>query len=84
MMLIRIFSFIAVAASALFFPLWAFSLAALVYAFAFSPYELLLIGVLIDAGFGSPGGTSYGYTAVAAGACIIAAYLRPYLSVYST
>lgn len=84
MTLIRISSFIAVTASALFFPLWVFVLTALLHAFVFSPYELLLIGVLIDAGFGNPGGGSYWYTAAAAGVCITAAYLRPYLSFYST
>lgn len=83
MIVIRILAFGVVVTGALFLPFWYFVPLACVYAFVFSPYELLILGVLIDAEFGDPSlGMSYRYTLAIT--CIVLAsfFLKPYIRFY--
>lgn len=79
-MIIRVLSFIVVFLCALFFPFWVFLPAAVVYGFVYAPYELMLIGVLIDVQFGDVGtSTGYLYTAVTAVSAIMVVLAKPHL-----
>lgn len=83
MILIRIICFIGVAIMALMLPLWMFVCGAFAYAFAFSPYELLVLSMCIDAQFGDVGrGVWYMYTGAVAVVTILTLSVRPYLRFY--
>lgn len=51
---IRIVSFITLFLTALFLPLWIFVPLAALYACIFGAYEIIVIGIYIDAQFGNP------------------------------
>jgi hypothetical protein len=81
---LRIISFIGVALCALFLPVWVFVCVAPLYAFVFSPYELLVLSVCIDAQFGEVGrGVWYLYTAITAVVTLLAMSMRPFLRFYA-
>jgi hypothetical protein len=81
---IRAISFIGVAIGALFLPLWSFVILAVLYAFVFSGYELIVLSVLIDAQFGDTGaGVWYAYTLSASLVLLVSVYLKPYLRFYA-
>lgn len=50
--MIRLFAFIILVVVALMQPMWVFVAGALVYGYFFSPYEALVLAILIDAYFG--------------------------------
>jgi hypothetical protein len=80
---VRIISFLGIVLSALFLPVWLFALLTLVYAFLFSPYEVLVLAVLVDAQFGDVGlPVWYAYTLVASLVLLFVVYLKPYLRFY--
>ena len=80
----RTLSFIGMTLCALFLPVWAFILLAPLYAFVFSPYELLVLGVCIDAQFGEVGrGVWCLYTVITAGVTIFSMSVRPFLRFYA-
>jgi hypothetical protein len=84
MIYLRTISFIGVTATALFLPLWVFVCVALVYALVFSPYELLVLGVCIDAQFGDVArGVWYVYTGVTALLTMFTMGVRPFLRFYT-
>jgi hypothetical protein len=75
--------FIVVALVGLFMPIWFCILASLCYAFWWTGYELIVLGVLIDAQFGL--GTSifaYTYTLMLGAVVLSAESIKPYLSFY--
>ncbi len=83
-MYIRIICFVFVTLVALFFPLWVFVCFALLYAFVFAPYELLVLAVCIDAQFGDTArDVWYMYTGVAALATLAVMAARPLLRFYA-
>lgn len=57
-------------------PLWAG------YVFAFRGYELIVLGVLLDAYFGAGGLYQALYTLSAAALCLLAEMLRPRMAFY--
>ncbi len=68
----------------LFLP-YALSLAAVcVYAFAFRAYELIIIGMFIDAGFGAAAPFPYLYTVSYGVIMFCAEFLKPWFSFYNT
>lgn len=79
----RTICFIGIVLTALSLPLPFFVVLSFVYAFVFSPYELLPIAVLVDAQFGdTERGLWYAYTLTATVALLISTYARPYLRFY--
>lgn len=79
-MILRGISYILVLLTALFLPLWAFLFVIVVYGFIYTPYELILIGVLIDAQFGGAGAhQEYLYTLATVVSAIILVVLKPQL-----
>lgn len=69
---------------ALFLPFWIFALLAFFYACVWTPYELLVIAVLIDAQFGnSELGISCMYTLVASIFFVAGTYIKPLLRFYT-
>lgn len=79
----RIFYFILVFMSALFLPVWIFGPLAVIYALAFSGYELLVIALLVDAQFGDTSRTLwYGYTLMVSVILLAAVAAKPYLKFY--
>lgn len=84
MNIVRIISFIGITLIALFLPLWVFICVVPVYAFVFSPYELLILSVCIDAQFGDVGREVwYAYTAVVSFVTILTMSIRPLLRFYA-
>ncbi len=80
----RIISFIGITLAALFFPLWVFACLAPLYAFVFAPYEMLALGVCIDAQFGDIArGMWFIYTGIAALAMLAVMTVRPLLRFYT-
>lgn len=78
--MIRICACILVFVAALLAPLWCFAIVALLYAFFFSPYEPLIIAMLIDAQFGDPSrGIALWYTIVACISIAVARTARPFI-----
>jgi len=51
-MIIRAISFLMVLVTALFLPFWIFIIASTAYAFVYAPYEILILGLFVDALFG--------------------------------
>lgn len=79
----RAICFFGVVLTTLFLPLPLFVLTALVYAFIFSPYEVLAFAVLVDAQFGDTETPMwYAYTLVASLALLISVYAKPFLRFY--
>ncbi len=81
---LRIISFIGITLVALFLPLWVFVCFALLYAFVFAPYELLILAVCIDAQFGDTArGVWFVYTGIAALVTLAVMAARPLLRFYA-
>jgi hypothetical protein len=79
----RIFLFIVIILIALFLPLWAFVIAASIYALLYTPYELLVLAVCIDAQFGDPSrGLWFLYTLCVAGVLLGSVFIKPQLRFY--
>lgn len=79
----RIFLFIVIIVTALFLPLWVFALGAFVYALLYTPYEILILAVCVDAQFGDPSrGMWFLYTLSAAGIVLTTVYIKPQLRFY--
>lgn len=77
---VRIVCFLLIFLSALFLPFWFFVLLGILYGFYYEPYELMIIGVLIDVQFGEVGGeTTYYYTISMVILSIILYFLKPHL-----
>ena len=84
MIFFRGISFVGVALCGLFFPVWVFASVALLYAFIFSPYELLVLSVCIDAQFGEvPRTVWFLYTSITVVVTLCAMSARPFLRFYS-
>lgn len=78
--MIRICACILLFISALLAPLWCFAIAALLYAFFFSPYEPLIMAVLIDAQFGDTSRDfPFWYTASVCSSIVLAFMIRPFI-----
>ncbi len=79
----RVLLFFIVILTALFMPLWSFVGIAFVYALLYTPYELLILAVCIDAQFGDPyRGLWFLYTLSASGIVLITVRLKPQLRFY--
>ena len=75
--------YIGVFVAALLMPLWFFALCAFCYALFRPGYELILIGVLVDAQFGTASpGFPYMYTAATVLIVFGLIFLKPHLSFY--
>jgi hypothetical protein len=69
---------------ALFLPFWIFACLAPLYAFIFAPYELLILGVCIDAQFADTArGVGYAYTGFIALITLAVMAARPLLRFYA-
>lgn len=83
MTFLRATCFLGVVLTTLFLPLPLFIVGALVYAFLFSPYEVLALAILVDAQFGDTETPMwYAYTLVASLALLISVYAKPFLRFY--
>jgi hypothetical protein len=83
MLTIRIVSYIGMIGIGLFLPFWFFILSVFLYALFFTPYELLVLSVLIDAQFGnSTLFSGYAYTMVVGIAFLTTSTLKPYIRFY--
>lgn len=81
-MIIRTIGFIAVFLSSIFLPIWIFLLFSFVYGFIYAPYELLIIGLLIDSQFGDTmQNLSYIYTVSIVILSIIIVFVKPQLRI---
>lgn len=81
---LRIISFFGMTLAALFLPLWVFACLVPLYAFIFAPYELLALGICIDAQFGDTArGVWFAYTGVAALTMLAVMAVRPLLRFYA-
>ena len=79
----RICFFLIVLLITLFFPLWAFILGAFLYALLYTPFEILILAVCIDAQFGDPSrGAWFLYTLSAGCVVLITVYIKPQLRFY--
>jgi hypothetical protein len=78
----RLLAFIALLLASLLMPLPALLFCALIYAFFWDGYELLVVGIVVDSVFG-PTGTSFEYTLSLGSLLIVFAFLRPYISWYN-
>lgn len=69
----------------LFGPFWLFLGAAIVYAFVWTGYELLIIAVMIDLQFGSMSATWFGllYTLSVGVVLMVTTVLKPHLRFYN-
>lgn len=77
---IRILSYIGIVGGGLFLPFWYFVPLVFLYALFFTPYEILLFAVLIDAGFGNDGYFfGYAYTVAVAVIMVVTITVRPYV-----
>lgn len=80
----RIFLFIIMILIALFLPVWVFVAGAFLYALLYTPYEILILAVCIDAQFGDPTrGLWFLYTLSASSAVLITVLLKPQLRFYT-
>ena len=85
MITFRILAYIVTLLSALFFPWWVFVCVAVVYAFIFSPFEILIIAVCIDVVFGDMTRgfwNTYFYCMMAFIVVTLSLYIKPTLSAY--
>ncbi len=78
----RIIAFIVLMLISLFAPLWLCALCAFVYVFRYPGYEILFLGVCIDAQFGiNAGGPAYSYTLIFSATLLATEMVRPYINV---
>ena len=83
MSIFRAISFAGMTLIALFLPLWVFICVIPVYAFAFSPYELLVLAVCVDAQFGNvTQEVWYVYTTIVSLVTVLTMSIRPLLHFY--
>ena len=81
-MIIRAIAFTVVFLSSIFLPIWVFLLFSFAYGFVYAPYELLMIGLLIDSQFGdATQNLSYIYTASIVALSIIIIFVKPQLRI---
>lgn len=79
----RIFCFLGIIFTALFLPFWIFVCMSFIYAFTWNAYELLIIGLFIDAQFGDVSRQLwYLYTITSAGILALTIYVKPHLRFY--
>lgn len=79
----RLIFFVGVSLASITLPWWAVLPLWAVYALAYTGYELVVLGILLDAYFGySAGGLHIFYTAAAAGICILATLIKPRIAWY--
>lgn len=82
---LRIMSFVLTVLCTVFLPFWVFVCIACVYALTWTPFELILIGVYIDAQFGNPyTGIWFAYTLTAIIFVGISILAKPYLRFYNS
>jgi hypothetical protein len=80
----RILSFILLGIVALYAPLWAFLLVACIYSFVYTPYEILIIAVAVDAQFSDMSTFfPYMYTMCVAVLSISVTLIKPKLRMYT-
>jgi hypothetical protein len=82
---IRIVSFITLFLTALFFPLWVFVPLAVLYTCMFGAYEIIIIGIYIDAQFGNPDIHEmwFLYTALTLSIVGVSLLVKPFLRFYT-
>ncbi len=80
----RIFLFMLVLIFAATGPVWLLVASGLLYLAAYMGAELLLVAFLIDGYFGYAANTLPWYTLTTLVLLILARFLRPYISVYTT
>lgn len=79
----RIFLFSIMILVALFLPLWAFIIGAFLYALIYTPYEILVLAVCVDAQFGDPGrGVWFLYTLSTSVILLATVFIKPQLRFY--
>lgn len=82
---IRIVCSIGMMLIGLFLPYWVFAILALVYACIWTPYELVILAVCIDAEFGRPElGIAYMYTLTVGILSILGIYIKPLFKFYKS
>lgn len=82
-MTVRLVSYALLFLVALFFPFWVFLLLSIIYGFVYEPYELLIIGLIVDAQFGDVGQyESYTYTISIAILSTALFFIKPQLRIY--
>jgi hypothetical protein len=83
-MIVRIFAFLVLLFLVVTLPTWLLAVCALIYAFRFTAYELIVVGACIDTYYG--GGTllyiPY-YTFFSIAIVFIAEFIKPRISVYN-
>ncbi|MCR4285562.1 MAG: hypothetical protein NUW00_01570 [Candidatus Kaiserbacteria bacterium] len=81
----RIISFVTALLCAVFLPFWVFVCISCAYALTWTPFELIIIGVYIDAQFGNPNaGVWFMYTLTAIIFVGISILAKPYLRFYNS
>jgi len=79
----RIFCFLGIILTALFLPFWIFVCMSIIYALTWNAYELLIIGLFIDAQFGDVSRQLwYLYSISSAGILALTIYIKPHLRFY--
>lgn len=79
----RPISFFVIVLTALLLPLWLFLTCAFLYTLKWSGYELIVVGVLIDAQFGTGSDIFlYQYTVFVSLLVLFLEFLKPHLSWY--
>jgi len=69
--------------SALFLPMWSFLVLAVLYGLVWTPYELLILALCIDAQFGDQQlGVWYWYTLWISCILVFSVYIRPHVRFY--
>ncbi len=82
---IRILSFIGLLIGIVSLPFWYVVPFIFIYSFFFTPYELLILAVCIDAEFGNGETLSgYSYTLTVALAFVLTSFSKPYLRFYTS
>lgn len=83
-MIVRVLFFYVIVALATFLPVWLFIIAVCAYALRYTAYELILLGILIDAfyGFSTPFAIPY-YTICTTCLLIFIEWIKPQLSLYN-
>ncbi len=82
-MKIRIWCSLLMILVALFAPFWAFVILAFLYASVWTPYELLVLAVCIDAQFSNATVSVYWYTLTVSIFLIMSVYVKPFLRFYA-
>lgn len=68
---------------ALFSPFWVFAIFSFIYACIWTPYELLVLAVCIDAQFNNSTVSVYLYTLTVSVFLIMSVYIKPFLRFYT-